>query len=286
MGSRSVTRVRKAGKFQPLADAVGALVKDGSFVALEGFTHLIPFAAGHEVLRQGRQDLTVVRLTPDVLFDQMIGLGRVARVIFSYGGNPGVGSLHRFRDAIEHDWPRPLEVREHSHAGLANAYVAGASHLPFGVLRGYAGTDLPTYNDEIAFIDCPFTGERMSAVKAMNPDVAIIHAQQADKHGNVQLWGLSGVQKEAVLAATSAIITVEEIVDELEPRPRSIVLPSWVVDAVCHVPGGAWPSYAADFSVRDNGFYEEWDTIARDRARFTAWMEEHVLNAVPSGAAS
>lgn len=278
--------MRKAGKIQPLTDAVGALVKDGSFVALEGFTHLIPFAAGHEVLRQGRQDLTVVRLTPDVLFDQMIGLGRVARVVFSYGGNPGVGSLHRFRDAIEHDWPRPLEVGEHSHAGLANAYVAGASHLPFGVLRGYAGTDLPTHNDEIAFIDCPFTGERMSAVKAINPDVAIIHAQQADKHGNVQLWGLSGVQKEAVLAATSAIVTVEELVDELEPRPRSIVLPSWVLDAVCHVPGGAWPSYAADFSVRDNSFYEEWDAIARDRARFTAWMEEHVLNAVPSGAAS
>jgi glutaconate CoA-transferase, subunit A len=270
--------VRKAGKIQPLPEAVASLVQDGSFVALEGFTHLIPFAAGHELLRQGRQDLTVVRLTPDVLFDQMIGLGRVEKVIFSYGGNPGVGSLHRFRDAIENGWPRAIELREHSHAGLANAYVAGASHLPFGVLRGYAGTDLPEHNDDIAFIDCPFTGERLSAVRAINPDVAIIHAQQADRQGNVQLWGLSGVQKEAVLAARHAIVTVEEIVDELAARPRAIVFPSWVVDAVCHVPNGSWPSYAADFSVRDNGFYEEWDGIARDRDRFRQWMDDNVLN--------
>jgi len=271
--------VKKAGQIQPLPEAVASLVKDGSFVALEGFTHLIPFAAGHELLRQGRHDLTVVRLTPDVLFDQMIGLGRVARVMFSYGGNPGVGSLHRFRDAVEHGWPRPIELREHSHAGLANAYVAGASHLPFAVLRGYAGTDLPAHSEDIAFIDCPFTGQRLSAVRAINPDVAIIHAQQADRQGNVQLWGLSGVQKEAVLAARHAIVTVEEVVDELAPRPRATVLPSWVLDAVCHVPNGAWPSYAADFSVRDNTFYEEWDAISRDRDRFTQWMEENVLKA-------
>jgi glutaconate CoA-transferase, subunit A len=270
--------VRKAGKIQPLPEAVATLVQDGCFVALEGFTHLIPFAAGHELLRQGRQDLTVVRLTPDVLFDQLIGLGRVERVIFSYGGNPGVGSLHRFRDAIENGWPRTIEVREHSHAGLANAYVAGASHLPFAVLRGYAGTDLPKHNDDIAFIDCPFTGQRLSAVRAINPDVAVIHAQQADRHGNVQLWGLSGVQKEAVLAARHAIVTVEEIVDELSTQPRAIVLPAWVLDAVCHVPNGSWPSYAADFSVRDNSFYEEWDGIARDRDRFRQWMDDNVLN--------
>jgi glutaconate CoA-transferase, subunit A len=274
-----VPGVRKAGKIQPLPEAVASLVQDGSFVALEGFTHLIPFAAGHELLRQGRQDLTLVRLTPDVLFDQMIGLGRVERVVFSYGGNPGVGSLHRFRDAIENGWPRTIELREHSHAGLANAYVAGASHLPFAVLRGYAGTDLPAHNDDIAFIDCPFTGQRLSAVRAINPDVAIIHAQQADRVGNVQLWGLSGVQKEVVLAAKRAIVTVEEIVDELAPRPRAIVLPAWVLDAVCHVPNGSWPSYAADFSVRDNGFYEEWDGIARDRDRFRQWMDDNVLNA-------
>jgi glutaconate CoA-transferase, subunit A len=277
--------VRKAGKIQPLPEAVASLVQDGCFVALEGFTHLIPFAAGHELLRQGRQDLTVVRLTPDVLFDQMIGLGRVERVIFSYGGNPGVGSLHRFRDAVENGWPRAIELREHSHAGLANAYAAGASHLPFAVLRGYAGTDLPEHNDDIAFIECPFTGQRLSAVRAINPDVAIIHAQHADRQGNVQLWGLSGVQKEAVLASKHAIVTVEEIVDELTARPRSIVLPSWVLDAVCHVPNGSWPSYAADFSVRDNGFYEEWDAIARDRDRFKQWMDDNVLK-VPAPAGS
>jgi glutaconate CoA-transferase subunit A len=276
--------VRKAGKIQPLPEAVASLVQDGSFVAIEGFTHLIPFAAGHELLRQGRQDLTVVRLTPDILFDQMIGLGRVERIVFSYGGNPGVGSLHRFRDAVENGWPRSIELREHSHAGLANAYAAGASHLPFAVLRGYAGTDLPEHNDDIAFIECPFTGERLSAVRAINPDVAIIHAQQADRQGNVQLWGLSGVQKEAVLAAKHAIVTVEEIVDELTARPRAMVLPAWVLDAVCHVPNGSWPSYAADFSVRDNGFYEEWDGISRDRDRFRQWMDDNVLNvAAPVG---
>jgi glutaconate CoA-transferase, subunit A len=272
-----------------LGEAVAGLVHDGDSVALEGFTHLIPFAAGHELLRQGRQDLTVVRLTPDVLFDQMIGLGRVERVIFSYGGNPGVGSLHRFRDAVEHGWPRTIDLLEHSHAGLANAYVAGASHLPFAVLRGYAGTDLPEHSDDIAFIDCPFTGQKLSAVRAINPDVAIIHAQQADRQGNVQLWGLSGVQKEAVLAAKHAIVTVEEVVDELVARPRAIVLPNWVLDAVCHVPNGAWPSYAADFSVRDNTFYEEWDGIARDRDRFRQWMEDNVINAtapVPSEVAA
>jgi glutaconate CoA-transferase subunit A len=277
--------VRKAGSIQPLPEAVAALVRDGSFVSLEGFTHLIPFAAGHELLRQGLTDLTVVRLTPDVLFDQMIGLGRVQRVIFSYGGNPGVGSLHRFRDAVEHGWPRPIELLEHSHAGLANAYVAGASNLPFGLLRGYAGTDLPEHNDDVAFIDCPFTGEKLTAVRAINPDVTIIHAQQADRQGNVQLWGLSGVQKEAVLAARHAIVTVEEVVEELSPRPRAVVLPAWVLDAVCHVPNGAWPSYAADFSVRDNGFYSEWDAISRDRDRFTQWMEDNVLAAeAPVGA--
>jgi glutaconate CoA-transferase subunit A len=272
-------RVRKAGKIQPLPEAVAALVGDGCFLSLEGFTHLIPFAAGHEVLRQGFSDLTVVRLTPDVLFDQMIGLGRVERMIFSYGGNPGVGSLHRMRDAVENGWPRPIELVEHSHAGLANAYVAGASNLPFGILRGYAGTDLPEHNDQVAFVECPFTGERLTAVRAINPDVAVIHAQQADRQGNVQLWGLSGVQKEAVLAAKHSIVTVEEVVEELPTKPRAVVLPSWVLDAVCLVPGGSWPSYAADFSVRDNGFYSEWDGIARDRDRFTQWMHDNVLSA-------
>jgi len=166
---------------------------------------------------------------------------------------------------------------EHSHAGLAKAYVAGASRLPFAVLRGYQGTDLPAQNTSVSSIECPFTGERLTAVRALNPDVAVIHAQQADRRGNVMLWGLSGVQKEAVLAAERAIVTVEELVDTLEPRPHAVVLPAWVLSAVAVVPGGAWPSYAAGYSVRDNAFYEAWDEISRDRERFTAWMRENVL---------
>ena len=261
-----------------LDEAVAEHVHDGDTVALEGFTHLIPFAAGHEIIRQGRRDLTVVRMTPDVIYDQMIGMGCVQRLVFSYGGNPGVGSLHRMRDAVEHEWPRALELVEHSHAGLANAYVAGASRLPFAALRGYAGTDLE-HGGAVAFVECPFTGQRLSAVRAINPDVSVIHAQQADRAGNVMLWGLTGVQKEAVLAADRSIVTVEEIVDELEPRPHAVVLPSWVVTAICHVPNGAWPSYAHDYSKRDNVFYGEWDAIARDRETFGAWMDEHVMAA-------
>jgi glutaconate CoA-transferase subunit A len=276
---------RTAAKVIPLPDAVAANVNDGDTIALEGFTHLIPFAAGHEVIRQQRRDLTLVRLTPDLIYDQMIGMGCAAKMIFSYGGNPGVGSLHRMRDAVENGWPRPLKLTEHSHAGRANAYVAGASRLPFGILRGYAGTDLVDHNDCVAFIECPFTGERLTAVRAVNPDVAVIHAQQADRQGNVMLWGLSGVQKEAVLAAERSIVTVEELVDELEPRPHSVILPSWVITAVCVVPGGSAPSYAAGYSVRDNDFYSEWDEIARDRDRFTEWMREHVLEAEVSTAA-
>ena len=265
-----------------LEDAVAEHVHDGDTVALEGFTHLIPFAAGHEIIRQGRRDLTVVRMTPDVIYDQLIGMGCVERLVFSYGGNPGVGSLHRMRDAVENAWPRPLELVEHSHAGLANAYVAGASRLPFAALRGYAGTDLE-HGGAVAFVECPFTGQRLSAVRAVNPDVSVIHAQQADRAGNVMLWGLTGVQKEAVLAADRSIVTVEEIVDELEPRPHAVVLPSWVVTAICPVPGGAWPSYAHDYSKRDNVFYGEWDGIARDRDTFRAWMDEHVMTASAVG---
>jgi glutaconate CoA-transferase subunit A len=266
-----------AASIMPLAEAVAEHVHDGDAVALEGFTHLIPFAAGHEVIRQRRTGLTLVRMTPDVIYDQMIGMGCAERLIFSYGGNPGVGSLHRFRDAVERGWPRPLALVEHSHAGLANAYVAGASRLPFGVLRGYAGTDLS--GRSVALVTCPFTGDRLTAVRAINPDVAIVHAQQADRQGNVMLWGLSGVQKEAVLAARKAIATVEEVVDRLEPRPHAVVLPSWVLAAVSVVPGGSWPSYADGYSVRDNEFYAAWDDISRDRDRFGAWMREHVLEA-------
>jgi glutaconate CoA-transferase, subunit A len=260
----------------PLAEAVAALVRDGDAVAMEGFTHLIPFAAGHEVLRQGRRELELIRMTPDVLYDQLIGMGAARKLVFSYGGNPGVGSLHRFRDAIEHGWPRAIEVEEHSHAGMANRYAAGAADLPFAILRGYAGTDL-VGRTEVATVTCPFTGEELAAVPALRPDVAIVHAQEADREGNVQLWGIPGVQKEAVLASARSLVTVERLVDALEPRPGGVVIPGWVIDAVAEAPGGSRPSYSLGLTERDNGFYREWDKVSRDRDAFTAWMQEHVL---------
>jgi glutaconate CoA-transferase subunit A len=261
-----------------LGEAVAELVTDGSLVALEGFTHLIPFAAGHEIIRQGRRRLSLARMTPDVVYDQLIGMGCAERLIFSWGGNPGVGSLHRLRDAVEHGWPAPLALEEHSHAGMANRYVAGASGLPMAVLRGYTGTDLGRVTPTVAAVTCPFTGEVLTAVAALHPDLTVIHAQQADRAGNVALWGITGVQKEAVLAARRSLVTVEELVDRIEPRPGSLLLPAWVVTAVAVVPGGAHPSYAAGYSQRDNGFYRAWDAISRDRHRFTSWMQEHVVD--------
>ena len=253
------------------------LVHDGDTVALEGFTHLIPFAAGHEIIRQGRRDLTLVRMTPDIVYDQLIGMGCARRLVFSWGGNPGVGSLHRFRDAVQNGWPGRLEIEEHSHAGMANRYVAGASGLPFAVLRGYVGTDLIARSEQIRPITCPFTGELLTAVSALRPDVTIVHAQRADRSGNVQMWGITGVQKEAVLAARRSLVTVEEVVDVLSPAPDQVVLPTWSVTAVAEVPGGAHPSYAMGYSVRDNDFYLAWDAISRDRATFAAWMQDNVV---------
>jgi glutaconate CoA-transferase, subunit A len=268
-----------------LAEAIAATVRDGDTVAMEGFTHLIPHAAGHEVIRQARRDLTLVRLTPDIIYDQLIGAGCARKLVFSWAGNPGVGSLHRFRDAVEHSWPRPLELEEHSHAGMANRFVAGASDLPFAVLRGYRGTSLPANTTGVADIVCPFTGETLTAVSALRPDVAVIHAQLADRSGNVQYWGIAGVQKEAVLAAARSVVTVEEVVESLEPRPGAIVLPSWTVGYVAQVPGGAHPSYALGYSTRDNDFYRAWDEISRDRDRFSAWLDEHVYRTTPQVAA-
>jgi glutaconate CoA-transferase subunit A len=260
-----------------LKDAIATIVRDGDVVALEGFTHLIPHAAGHEIVRQGRRDLTLVRMTPDVVYDQLIGMGCASKLVFSWGGNPGVGSLQRLRDAVEHAWPHPLEIEEHSHAGMAAAYAAGAANLPFGVLRGYQGGDLPA-RTRVARLTCPFTGEELAAVPAHRPDVGIVHAQRADRRGNVQLWGILGVQKETVLAAARSIVTVEEIVDELDDRPGAIVLPFWTVDAVALAPGGAHPSYAHGYYDRDNDFYVAWDEISRDRDLFRAWMQRHVLD--------
>lgn len=259
-----------------LAEGVAELVNDGDTVALEGFTHLIPHAAGQELIRQRRRNLTLVRMTPDLIYDQLIGAGCADKLIFSWGGNPGVGSLHRFRDAVQHGWPAPLEIEEHSHAGMANRYVAGASGLPFAVLRGYSGTDLPEHTSTIKQISCPFTGERLAAVPALNPDVSIIHAQRADRAGNVQLWGLVGVQKEAVLAANRSLVTVEEIVDELTPVPDQVVLPSWAVTVVAEAPNGAHPSYAQGYYERDNEYYAYWDSISRERTEFQRWLASEV----------
>jgi glutaconate CoA-transferase, subunit A len=264
-------------EFVELREAVAGLVGDGDSIALEGFTHLIPSAAALEIIRQEKKDLTLIRMTPDLIYDQMIGMGCARKLVFSWGGNPGVGSLHRFRDAVENGWPRPLQLEEHSHAGMANRYVAGASNLPFAVLRGYVGTDLPNVTSTIAPITCPFTGEELVAVPALNPDVTVIHAQQADRRGNVAIWGISGIQKEAALSAKRVIATVEEIVEDFEPRPFQIVLPAVAVNATAVEPGGSHPSYADGYYDRDNAFYEAWDGVSRDRERFEEWMGLHVL---------
>ena len=269
-------------EFLGLHEAVGRLVHAGDTVALEGFTHLIPFAAGHEIIRQRLTGLTLVRMTPDLLYDQLIGAGCARRLVFSWGGNPGVGSLHRLRDAVEHGWPAPLELVEHSHSAMANAYAAGAAGLPCAVFRGYRGSELPAVNAQIKFVTCPFTGETLAAVPALRPDVAIIHAQKADRAGNILIEGIVGVQKEAALAARRAIVTVEEIVESFDGAPRNaVILPAWTVTAVVHVPGGAHPSYAHGYYARDNAFYLAWDTIARDRDRFRAWIDEHVMGGDP-----
>lgn len=269
-------------RFTPLGDAVARYLQPGASVAFEGFTHLIPHAAAHEAIRQGQDDLTLIRMTPDVIYDQLIGMGRARKVVFSYAGNPGVGLLRRFRDAVENGYPRPIAIEEHSHAAMANAYEAGAAGLPCAIFRGYRGAGLPAVNANIKTIDCPFTGETLAAVPAIRPDVAFIHAQRADKGGNVLIEGIIGVQKEIALAAQAAIVTVEEVVDDLGAHPNASVLPAWAVDAICVVPGGAHPSYTQGYYDRDNAFYLEWDKISADRDLFAAWMKENVLDQTPA----
>ena len=269
-------------KFLDLAAAVEEMVRDGDTLSLEGFTHLIPFAAGHEIIRQKRRDLTLVRMTPDLIYDQMIGMGCASKLVFSWGGNPGVGSTHRIRDAVENQWPRPLALEEHSHAAMANAYEAGAANLPFAMLRGYIGVDLPKVNPQIRKITCPYTGEELATVPAIRPDVGVVHALRADREGNVLLEGITGCQKEVVLASKRTIVTVEEIVDDLRaPSPNSVILPSWTIGAVVAAPGGAHPSYAHGYYKRDNSFYIAWDKISRERDSFLAWMEENVMSKGP-----
>ena len=269
-------------QFLSLAEAIRANVRTGDTLALEGFTHLIPFAAGHEIIRQGITDLTVIRMTPDLIYDQMVGMGLVKRMVFSWTGNPGVGSLHRVRDAYEKGQPRPLEIEEHSHAAMANAYEAGAAGLPCAIFRGYIGVDLPKVNPNIRFIECPFTGERLAAVPAHRPDVAVVHALRADKQGNVLLEGIVGVQKEAVLASRRSVVTVEEVVEDFGPRnANAVILPAWTISAIAVVPGGAFPSYAHGYYKRSNKFYIAWDEISRERDTFLRWMEENVLTKGP-----
>jgi len=265
-------------KFLSLKEAVAQNLHDGDTAAFEGFTHLIPTAAAHEAIRQGFRNLTLIRMTPDLIYDQMVGMGMAKKLVFSYIGNPGVGLLRRARDAIENGWPNSVEVEEHSHAGMANAYEAGAAGLPCAVFRGYRGAGLAEVNPNIKSVICPFTGEKLAAVPSVRPDVTFIHAQKADKKGNVLVEGIIGIQKEAVLAAKRAVVTVEEVVDSFEGlHPNLTVLPSWTIAAIAVVPGGAHPSYTHGYYVRDNASYLQWDEIATDRERFREWMEKNVM---------
>jgi glutaconate CoA-transferase, subunit A len=261
-----------------LADAIAQYVHDGQSIALEGFTHLIPHAAGHEIIRQRRRDLHLIRMTPDLIYDQMIGMGCASRLTFSWGGNPGVGSLHRLRDAIASDWPAPLALVEHSHAEMAVAYQAGASGLPCGLMRRYADTDLAGVpGAPLRPVDCPFTGASLTAVKAINPDVTVLHAQQVDAAGNVLIRGILGAAKEAAMAAARLLVTVEERVERFDADMNAVVLPAATITAVSIVPGGAYPSYAQGRYPRDNRFYIAWDDISRDRETFIAWMQKYVM---------
>lgn len=269
-------------KVMALENAIKENVFDGDILAMEGFTHLIPHAAAHEIIRQERKDLTLCRMTPDMIYDQLIGMGCVKKLIFSYAGNPGVGLLLRFRDAVENGWPHKLEIEEHSHAAMANAYEAGAAGLPCAVFRGYRGAELADVNPNIKSVTCPFTGENLAAVPAINADVAIIHAQRANSNGDVMIEGIVGVQKEAVLGSKRSVVTVEEIVEDFgDVSPNAVILPGWTINAVVEIPGGAHPSYAHGYYARDNAFYKDWDRIARDRDTFIDWMQNNVITSGP-----
>ncbi|MBI4922272.1 MAG: CoA transferase subunit A [Devosia nanyangense] len=269
-------------EFLDLREAVARNLKDGDIVAFEGFTHLIPHAAAHEAIRQGIKDLTLIRMTPDIIYDQMIGMGLAKKVVFSYAGNPGVGLLRRMRDAIENHFPRAIETIEHSHSAMAQAYEAGASGLPMAVFRGYKGADLPKVNPEIKTVTCPFTGEELAAIPSHRPDVSFIHAQKASAKGDVLIEGIIGVQKEAALAARRVVVTVEEVVPDFKGlHPNLCILPHWTIDAIAVVPGGAHPSYTHGYYARDNAAYLEWDKISADRELFAAWMKDNVLAAGP-----
>jgi len=258
--------------------AIQRFVHDGDVIVIEGFTHLICFAAAHEIIRQGRRDLTLCRLTPDVIYDQLIGAGCARRLVFSWAGNPGAGPLYALRRAVEQGIPNSIELEEYSHYGMVARLTAGAAKLPFCPLRNYMGSDLPRVNPLIKTIVCPFTEEELAAVPALNPDIAIIHAQRADEHGNSQIWGLIGVQKEAAFASRNTIVVVEEIVSEsvIRSDPNRTLIPGLIVSAVVHEPFGCHPSYAQGFYDRDNDFYVRWREISQNEALFNRYLEEWV----------
>ncbi len=265
-------------KLMSMKEAIGRFVRDGDLVVMEGFTHLIPFAAGHEIIRQRRRDLTIARLTPDLIYDQMIAAGCARKMIFSWAGNPGVGPLHAFRRAVEKGRPRPLEIEEYTHFGMVLRFMAGASNLPFFPTRNYPGTDLTGVNPDIRRVRSPYSDEELWCVPALNPDVTIVHAQRADAEGNTQIWGLYGVQKEAAFASKRVIVTVEEIVDAAVIRsdPNRTLIPGTIVSAVVREPFGAHPSFVQGGYDRDNDFYVEWDAISRDEESFAKYLDEWV----------
>jgi glutaconate CoA-transferase, subunit A len=269
-----------ADKRLSLREAIAEYVHDGMSVAIEGFTAFICFAAGHEIIRQRRRDLTLIRMTPDLIYDQMVAAGTASKLVFSYLGNPGVGPLHCLRRAIENGIPVPLELEEYSHYGMVGRYIAGATHLPFFPLQSYLGSDMPQVNEQIKFVESPYGNGKVAVVPPLTPDVAILHAQRADKHGNTHLWGLLGVQKEVAFAAKKVIIVVEELVDEAVIRsdPNRTLIPGLIVDAVVHLPYGAHPSYVQGYYDRDNAFYLEWDALSRDQQRTQDWLNEWVYN--------
>lgn len=260
-----------------MRDAIAAHVHDGDTVVIEGFTHLICFAAAHEIIRQKRRDLTLCRLTPDLVYDQMIAAGCAKKLVFSWAGNPGAGSLHAFRRAVEHGSP-PLEIEEYSHFGMVARFSAGAANIPFWPMRSYAGTDLPSVNANIRTVQCPFTGEQIAAVPALHPDVTIIHVQRADAQGNAHVWGLLGVQKEAAFASKRVIVVAEELVDEsvIRADPNRTLIPGLIVSAVVVEPWGAHPSFAQGYYDRDNAFYVAWEPISRDPEKLAAYLDEFV----------
>jgi glutaconate CoA-transferase subunit A len=281
-----VKQAEMPGKLISMQEAVATYVRDGLSVAIEGFTSSICFAAGHEIIRQGRRDLTLVRMTPDLVYDQMVAAGVASKLVFSYLGNPGVGPLHAIRRAVEHATPAPLELEEYSHYGMVGRYIAGASRLPFFPLRSYTGSDMPTVNPRIKMVDSPYGDGSVAVVPPLNPDVAILHAQRADSEGNTHLWGLLGAQKELAFAAKSIVVVVEELVSEevIRSDPNRTLIPGLIVDAVVIEPYGAHPSYVQGYYDRDNAFYLEWDAISRDAARTQAWLDDWVYGVVDRAA--